>query len=254
VNKFFCRNSDIEADKIIISAKEDVHHIKNVLRLKAGKKVEISDESGNSYVCEISEIGDKVRLVIKNTIPSAGRNQEIELTVAVAIPKKAKIDDIIDKLVQLGVNRIIPLKTERVIVKLDRQKEASRFVRWKRIALCAAKQCKGNDFPVIEPVASFRELIVKTAEFDLKLIPHLSGDRQSLKSVLSIFFSEKDTGTPKAASRILVLIGPEGDFSGNEVNLALSAGFIPVTLGSCVLRVDTAAISAASFIKLYAHH
>ena len=254
MNKFFCRNSDIEADKIIISVKEDVHHIKNVLRLKAGKKIEVSDESGNSYICEISRIDDNIHLVIKNIIPSVGRNQEIKLTVAVAIPKKAKIDDIIDKLVQLGVSRIIPLKTERVIVKLDRQKEVNRFVRWKKIALCAAKQCKRNDFPVIEPVASFREVIDKTADFDLKLIPHLSGDRQSLKNVLSRFFSGKDIGSPKAPPpRILVLIGPEGDFSGNEVNLALSAGFIPITLGRSVLRVDTAAISTASFIKLYAY-
>jgi len=244
VNKFFCKNSDIQADKIIISDREDIHHIKNVLRLKNSKKVEVSDESGNVYACEIFQIDAKVHLAIKNKIPAIGKNEEMELTIAVAIPKKAKIDAIIDKLVQLGVNRIIPLKTERVIVKLDKYKEASRFLRWKKIALCAAKQCKRNDLPVIEPVKSFKEVIANSNEFDLKLIPYLEGERQTIRDIM-----DKLVG-----SKILVLIGPEGDFSAEEVNLALSAGFVPVTLGSLVLRVDTAAISAASFIRLYAHH
>jgi len=242
VNKFFCKNSDVQGEMIAISNIEDIHHIKNVLRLKKGKKVEASDESGNVYACEVFQIDDKVHLIIKNKIPPAEK-QGIELTLAVAIPKKAKIDDIIDKLVQLGARRVIPLKTERVIVKLDKQKEASRFLRWKKIALSAAKQCKRIDLPVIEPVKSFKEVVESSGEFDLKLIPYLEGERKSMKDILDKFSGKK----------ILVLIGPEGDFSEEEVNLALSAGFIPITLGDLVLRVDTAAISAASFIRLYAY-
>lgn len=247
MNKFFCKNSDIQADTIIISDKEDVHHIKNVLRLKKDESIEVSDETGNEYICEICRIENEVHLVIKNKIPSTGKNQEMELTVAVAIPKKGKIDDIIDKLVQLGAHRVIPLKTERVIVKLDKHKEAIRFSRWKKIALCAAKQCKRNDLPVIEPVKSFKEVLANSSGFDLKLIPHLSGSRRGLKDVLDKFTKEKQN------LAVIVLIGPEGDFSEEEVNLALSAGFLPITLGSLVLRVDTAAIAVASFIRLYAH-
>ncbi|MFH0855048.1 MAG: RsmE family RNA methyltransferase [Candidatus Omnitrophota bacterium] len=267
MNKFFCKDSDMQEDKINISNKEDVHHIKNVLRLKQGGKVEVSDESGNVYACEIFRIDDNVHLVVKNKICSTGIDRGIELTVAVAIPKKAKIDDIIDKLVQLGVRRVIPLKTERVIVKLDKQKEADRFLRWKKIALCAAKQCKRSDLAVIEPVRSFKDVVADSSRFDLKLIPYLGGERRTLRDVLakgdvSTFLepgARKVETTPFALksrnvplfSKVMVLIGPEGDFSEEEVQLALSAGFIPVTLGSLVLRVDTAAIAVAGFIRLF---
>lgn len=257
MNRFFCKDSDIREDEIIISDKEDAHHIKNVLRLKKGWKIEVSDESGNIYACEISGVGDLIRLVIKNRTSPAGKSRGVELAMAVAIPKKSKIDDIIDKLVQLGVNKIIPLATERVIVKLDKAKQASRFLRWKRIALCAAKQCKRSDLTVIEPVKSFRDLVAHSSGFDLKLIPYLGGKRQKLKDLLDKFFGDNPVANGpenRIYPKILVLIGPEGDFSGEEVNLALSAGFIPVTLGSLVLRVDTAAISVASFIRLYADH
>lgn len=233
----------MRGDMVIISNVEDVHRIKNVLRLKPGKKVEVSDESGNVYACEVLRINDQVHLAIKNKIPAVITNRKIELTMAVAIPKKAKIDEIIDKLVQLGAQRIIPLKTERVIVKLDKSKEASRSLRWKKIALSAAQQCKRTDLAVIEPVKSFKEVIENSGEFDLKLIPYLEGERESLKDILDNFSGKK----------ILVLIGPEGDFSPSEISLALSAGFIPVTLGDLVLRVDTAALTAAGFIKLYAY-
>ncbi len=243
MNRFFCGQSDIAGDKIIIRDREQLHHIRNVLRLKPGKPVEVFDEKGNEYNCEIREIKDEVCLDIKNKIPADKASRKIKLTVAIAIPKKSKLDDIIDKLVQLGVERVIPLKTERVIVKLDKYKETERLQRWKKIALSASKQCKRNSLAIIEPVTGFPEVIAQSSGFDLKLIPYLEGERQGLKDVLDRF----------VPADIIVLIGPEGDFSEKEVSLARDAGFIPVTLGDLVLRVDTAAIAVAGFIKLYAH-
>jgi len=256
MHKFFVPAAGILADKIIIEDREQTHHIKNVLKLKVGEKVAVFDDSGNEYNCVIRELKNKIYLNIEKKIPADNSPEKVKLTIACAIPKKAKIDDIIDKLVQLGVSRIIPLMTERVVVKLDKPKEALRYERWKKIALSAAKQCKRNSLVVIEPVKDFKDLIKQSREFDLKLIPHLLGDRQSLKEVLdkagdgSIANGSKNRTVPE----ILVLIGPEGDFSEREVSLAIAAGFIPVTLGDLVLRVDTAAIAAASFIRLYAHH
>ena len=244
MNKFFSPASGISADKVIINDREQVHHIKNVLKLKAGEKVAVFDESENEYNCVICELKDKAYLNIEKKTPADNSKEKVKLTIACAIPKKAKIDDIIDKLVQLGVFRIIPLMTERVVVKLDKHKEALRYERWKKIALSAVKQCKRNSLVIVEPVKDFKDLIKESREFDLKLIPYLLGKRQSIKEVLS----------DSKASNILVLIGPEGDFSAREVSLAREAGFIPVTLGDLVLRVDTAAIAAASFIRLYAHH
>ena len=241
MNRFFSPASNILGNKIIIDNKNESHHIKIVLKLKAGEKVEVFDENGNEYDCIISGISDNIHLDVKNKIAADKMKRKIKLTIACAIPKRAKIDDIIDKLVQLGVDRVIPLKTERVIVKLDRYKEATRLSRWKKIALSAVKQCKRNTLALVEPVESFASLITRSSEFDLKLIPHLTGKREGLKEVL-------DRTKP---FNILVLIGPEGDFSAKEVNLAMEAGFVPVSLGDSVLRVDTAAIAVASFIKLF---
>ncbi|MDO8662303.1 MAG: RsmE family RNA methyltransferase [Candidatus Omnitrophota bacterium] len=259
MHRFFCTTSDITSTEIIIKDKEQAHHIRDVLRLKPGKQVEVFDEKGNEYSCEIREIKDKIYLEIKNKIAADKISQRIKLTVACALPKKSKLDDIIDKLVQLGVHRIIPLKTERVIVKLDKYKEAGRLERWRKIALSAAKQSKRNDLPVIEPVQDLQKVIARSQEFDLKLIPYLGGERKNLKDVLDKFlkkgdgsiFSASDSRKIEPSPCFLILIGPEGDFSEAEVKLAVAAGFIPVTLGDLVLRVDTAAIAAASFITMY---
>lgn len=256
MHRFLCRSCDILEDHIIIGDRQQCHHIKNVIKIKPGERVVIFDENGNEYNCVVSQVKDKISLDIKSRILRKSEVDKVRLTVACAIPKKAKIDDIIDKLVQLGVHRVIPLKTERVVVKLDKHKEVLRLERWKKIALSAAKQCQRNDLAVIDSIKSFKEVIASSAEFDLKLIPNLVGERKSLKDILDKFFRDgsfANGSTNRTVPNMIVLIGPEGDFSSQEVSLAQAAGFIPVTLGKLVLRVDTAAIAVASFINFYAH-
>jgi 16S rRNA (uracil1498-N3)-methyltransferase len=153
------------------------------------------------------------------------------------------MDDIVDKLTQLGVECIIPLETERGIVRLDKQKKIQRSQRWEKIALSAAKQSQGSRLVVIKPVSALKDVLLSVDDFDLKLMPTLEGERKSLKDVFS-------RGECIGIKKIIVLIGPEGDFTPGEVALAKKAGFIPVSLGERVLRVDTAAIAVASFIKL----
>ena len=173
----------------------------------------------------------------KKTTPS----KKIKLTIACALPKGQRIDDVIDKLSQLGVDRIIPMLTERVVVKLDERKKILRQRRWEKIALNSAKQSQRNSVMVVDSVKMMTEVLSLAKGFDLKLIPSLIGKRQSLKEVLSEY-------KPK---NILVLIGPEGDFSYSELELAKQSGCLSVSLGSLVLRVETAAVSVASFIRLY---
>jgi len=239
MNRFFSPSSNISADKIIIGDKDQAHHIKNVLKLKPGEKAVVFDENSNEYNCVICELKDKVRLDIKNKIPVSGNDEEIKLTIACAIPKKAKFDDIVDKLTQLGVEAIIPLDTERVVVRLDKDKVQLRLARWKKIALSAAKQSQRRNVPAVKPLATMKEVLEGPEKYDLKLIPTLSGGRKRLKDVFRQI-------KPK---NILVFIGPEGDFTGAEVALAKEAGCVPVSLGDLVLRVDTAAIAVASFIR-----
>lgn len=242
MHRFYLVSQNISGDKIIISDKTQIHHLVDVLRLKIDKRLIVFDEKGNEYKCAIKEFfKDKAILEIKEKIPSL-KKVEIKITVACAIPKKSKMDDIIDKLTQLGVTRIIPLLTERVIVKLDKHKRISRLTRWKKIAQNSSQQSQRSTVPVIEPISDIEEALSGVRDFDLKLIPTLVNERRHLKDVL---LSLKP-------SNILVFIGPEGDFTPKEVKMAIKAGCVPVTLGELVLRVDTAAIAVASFIRLYA--
>jgi len=159
------------------------------------------------------------------------------------MPKKDKMDNIVDKLTQLGVEKISPLRTERVIIRLDKNKESLRIKRWEKIALSAAKQSRRNSLPVVGPVREIKEFInSEHKRFDLKIIPTLGIDVvKPLKTIC-------ENTLPKS---ILVLIGPEGDFTDEEVALAKKSGFLPVNLGGLVLRVEAAAVAVASFLRLY---
>ena len=230
---------------IILNDANQLHHLRDVLRVKPNEKIAIFDRLGNEYMALVVEIdSNRVKLEIKEKRPS--NDLGIQITVACAIPKKVKMDDIIDKLTQLGVACIIPLVTERVIVKLDKQKKLQRLARWEKIALTAVKQSQRSKLALIKPVTDFKELIADVQDFDLKLIPTLESDRKTLKNIFS--------QTAVAFKKIILLIGPEGDFTPGEVALARQAGFLPVSLGLQVLRVDTAAIAAVSFIKLDAEN
>ena len=234
------------ADKfIILNDPAQLRHLRGVLRARLGKRIAVFDRLGNEYAAAVVEIGSSsVKLEIKEKRPP--NDLDIQITVACAIPKKVKMDDIIDKLTQLGVTCIIPLQTERVIVKLDQRKKLQRFQRWERIGLSAVKQSQRSKLVVINPVSEFKDAIANTDDFDLKLIPTLGAQRRTLKEIFN--------HPVKPIKKVMVLIGPEGDFTPQEVSLARAAGFLPVTLGQQVLRVDTAAIAVVSFIKLNADH
>jgi len=249
MNRFFVSQPVILGKTITLEDKEQVHHIKSVLHLKIKEPVVIFDRDSNEYSCLIAGLGEKVILDILEMRVPGKLNTQLMLTIACAIPKKSKFDDIVDKLTQLGVARLIPLVTERVIVKFDRRKESLRLERWRKIAQSAAEQSQRRNIPEISAVKTFKELLASSSGFDLKLIPNLEGERKSFKKVLKEFFSES---LPQPIN-MLVLIGPEGDFSDDEINLAKASGFIPVTLGDLVLRVDTAAIAVVSFIRFYAN-
>lgn len=234
------------ADKFItLSDAGQLHHLRDVLRVKPHEKVAIFDRLGNEYLALVIEIGlNNARLEIKEKRPA--NELDIEITVACAIPKKVKMDEIIDKLTQLGVACIIPLQTERVVVKLDKEKKLQRFQRWEKIALSALKQSQRSKMVSIKPVTDFKDAIANARDFDLKLIPTLETERKTLKSIFN--------QSPVQFKKIMVLIGPEGDFTLQEIAEAQEAGFLPVSLGKQVLRVDTAAIAVVSFIKLNAEN
>jgi len=245
MHRFYVPSQNISQDRILISNKNQVHHLKDVLRLQPKDEIIVFDEQGNEYHSIIEKLSlQSIAFKIKNRHKFIPPKNRAKITIACAIPKKSQMDEIIDKLTQLGVDRIIPLETKRVIIKLDAGKKILRQERWKKIAQGASQQSQRSQIPVIEPIKSIVEVLSCTQDFDLKLIPTLIDKRKSLKEILDKF-------KPK---NILVLIGPEGDFTPAEVALAKRAGCIPVSLGDLVLRVETAAVAVASFIRLYENH
>ncbi len=239
--RLFCVLKEPPKDAIIISDLEQVHHINNVLHLKVNEEIIVFDEKSNEYYTAIEKITPKaIYLKVRNTKKTAAE-RKFCLAVACAIPKKSKFDDLIDKLTQLGVDRIIPMETERVVVKLDVLKKDARLSRWNKIVVSASEQSQRNTLPVLEPVKDIKKVLLESGDYDLKLIPALIDDR---KTLIEVFRGVNPIN-------VLVLIGPEGDFSPAEVSLAKKAGFIPVTLGANVLRVETAAVAVVSFIKLF---
>lgn len=243
MNRFLLDKIDPSNKVAVLDDPEQLHHLRDVLRLKPGELVGVFDRQGNEGVAQVVLVGTKkAELEIKQS--KAAGSFDLQLTVACAIPKKAKIDEIIDKLTQLGVDFIVPLESARVIVRMDKHKKLHRFQRWEKIVLSALKQSQSNRFTTVKPVMGFEALLAASGNFDLKLIPTLEGPRKTLRDIFN--------HSSRRFKRIIVLIGPEGDFSPQEVALAKAAGFLPVTLGQQVLRVDTAAIGVASFIKFNA--
>ena len=239
MRRFYCPAVNISTNKIIINDINELHHIKDVLRLKTEDNLILFDDKGNEYGCSIKEItNNRIILTIKDRrLPKIPK---VKITVACAIPKKSKMDEIVDGLTQLGVDRIIPMQTERVIVKLDRNKMMTRCLRWNKIAQNASEQSQRNTLPMVDKIMDIRRILSISDNFDLKLILTLEGERKNIKEILA-------KANPK---NILVLIGPEGDFTHPELDLAKKAGCAAVSLGDSVLRVETAAVAIVSVLRL----
>jgi 16S rRNA (uracil1498-N3)-methyltransferase len=230
-------NGEITTDSVTITDAAQLHYMRHVLRLKPGDELTLFDARGSECHCHIQTIASAEALLALESECQPGV-PGIRLAIACAIPKTG-MDEVINSLTQLGVDIIIPMQTERVIVRLEEARQAGRLGRWQKIAQSAAQQSQRSNLPEIYPVTPFEKVVKSAQNYGLKLIPTLDGDRKPLRELI------RDT-----PGGILALIGPEGDFTPAEVRLAREAGFAPVSLGSCVLRVATAAVAVASYIRL----
>lgn len=240
MNRFLLKAIEIKESTITVTDKDLIHYILDVMRFKAGDRVGFFDGKGTEYRCLIDKVLDGKMLFTVEEVSSGLIRDNTFVTVACAIPKKSKFDDIVDKLVQLGANRIIPLNTQRVIVKIDKAKSALRKARWQKIAEAALQQSQRSDSVTVECVKDLKSVLSDCAEYDVKLIATLIGHRKPLREAL------KD----KKQKKVLILIGPEGDFTQEEVDFAMRAGCVAVSLGGNVLRVETAAVAVLSYIML----
>ena len=238
---FFVEAGGFLEDSVKITG-EDVNHIKNVLRLKIGEQIIISQVDSAEdvdYYCSITEVSDDAVMAHVDWTES-GRELPNKIYLFQGLPKSDKLELIIQKAVELGVHEIIPVAAKRSVVKLDAKKEAGKIKRWQAISESAAKQSKRSIIPGIKPVMSYKEALKYAAELDVKLMPYENAKGISeTRRIISEIQKEQS---------VAILIGPEGGFDPEEVNLASEAGFYPVTLGKRILRTETAGLMMLSVL------
>ena len=239
MHRFFVEPSQIGEKEIVITG-PDVNHIRNVLRMRAGEELLAADGQGSEYRCILRELQDsEIRAEICRKL-SGSAELSSRITLFQGLPKSDKMDLIIQKCVELGVFRIVPVTTKRTVVKLDAKKEESRRKRWTAVSESAAKQSGRGIIPEISGVQSFREAVEEAGELDVCLIPYEKAeDMARTREILS--------GIPAGAS-IGVFIGPEGGFEEEEVREAMEAGARPITLGRRILRTETAGMAVLAML------
>ena len=242
MNRFFVDFDGREFDKSIDITGEDVNHIKNVLRLKVNDEIIISDGRGRDYRCQISVMDHEK--VVADILDVCDNFAELEtgITLFQGFPKADKMEWIIQKTVELGVTRIVPVMTKRTVVKLDAKKADAKRKRWNAVSESAAKQSKRSLIPEVAPLMTYKEAVKEAAGYDMVFLPYESADgiRKTRELLASV----------KPGTDIAVFIGPEGGFEDEEVELARENGAEIVTLGKRILRTETAGLCMLSALML----
>ncbi len=229
---FFVDRSQVEEDRVWIQG-TDVNHIRNVLRMRVGEQIQISDGSNRVRLCRIMKIeSDRIETEILS-VEESFAELPAQIYLFQGIPKGDKMEFIIQKAVELGVYAIVPMQTNRVVVKLDEKKEQSRLKRWNSIAESAAKQSGRTVIPKVLPVMDLEEVCYFIKEFECKMIPYECAEKGVERTKELVEGIQQN-------SRVGVLIGPEGGFEKEEVAMAIESGIEAVSLGRRILRTETA--------------
>lgn len=242
MHRFYVAPEQVQDNKVSIIG-SDVNHIKNVLRMSSGDKLIICNGQGKDCYCIIDRVDDKEIScnIISELITDTELNTKI--TLFQGLPKKDKMELIIQKAVELGVHEIIPVMTKRVIIKLDdKKREEKKLERWQVIAESAAKQSHRGIIPKIRPVISYDKALEECSKMDIALIPYENAE--------GITRTREIIASLSKYSSVGVVIGPEGGFEETEIELALERNTIPITLGRRILRTETAGLAVLSMMML----
>lgn len=242
MHRFFVERSQVEADQVWITG-GDVNHIKNVLRIRTGEEIQVCDGSNQVRLCRIAEIGSDIIKAEILSVEESFAELPAQIYLFQGIPKGDKMEWIIQKAVELGVSAIVPMRTNRVVVKLDQKKEEGKLKRWNLIAESAAKQSGRTVIPEVLPVMEFSDVCQYVREFECKMIPYecavgMEPTRTLIKGI-------------QPGNRVGILIGPEGGFEKDEVEMAMQSGIEAVSLGKRILRTETAGMVVLSVMMFY---
>lgn len=239
MHHFFVNPNAVGSEAVIITG-TDVNHIKNVLRMKKGEQILISDGQGQDYFCEIESLTEQeITARIKDNV-FEGTELSSKFYLFQALPKADKMEFIIQKAVELGVTEIIPVQTRRAVVKLDAKKEEKKLERWQMISESAAKQSRRGIIPKIMNIMTFPKALEYAKAFDINIIPYENfKNMPETKKILNKIGPNMKAG---------IFIGPEGGFEESEIELAIQQGVIPISLGRRILRTETAGMALLSVL------
>ncbi len=238
---FFVTRDNRHCDRFIIGG-DDYNHIKNVLRMGVGDRFLVSCE-GISSLCELEsfDLNTITAKIIEENYQNT--NLPVKIYLFQGLPKSDKMELIIQKAVELGVEKILPVEMKNCVVKLDGKKKAQKQTRWQAISESAAKQSKRSVIPEVCEVLSYGDAMKLASTLDLMLVPYENKEGMAAtKEALSLIKSGMTVG---------ILIGPEGGFDGSEIEAAKNIGGKIISLGSRILRTETAAITAAAMCMLH---
>lgn len=237
--RFFLARQQIRDNRGFVTGQE-LEHLRKVLRLEPGDHITVFDDAGwehEAVICGLSATQGEIDILRSY---QTQRESPLQLTLAVGLTKGEKIDFVIEKATELGVQTIIPFASAYAVPKLDERKITARGERWQKIALSAAKQSGRTQVPVVLPLMKFADLLVHAQPQAAKLLCWEKETEQSLRQAHDKL---------RDANSLLVAVGPEGGFSPSEAELARQHGFAPVHIGRRILRAETAAVTVLSLVQ-----
>lgn len=238
--RFYVEPTQIHEETITIEG-TDVNHIKNVLRMKIGEAVILCDGQGKDYHCVIDTMTSEFVEAKIEQVEDTQTELPAKIYLFQGLPKKDKMELIIQKAVELGAYQVVPVMMKRSVVKLDdKKKELKKLERWQSIATSAAKQSNRGIIPEVAPVMSYKEAIALAKEMEFKVLPYENA--KGMEHTKAIVKEVKDKKS------VAIFIGPEGGFEEDEVALAMEAGIEPITLGKRILRTETAGLTILSVL------
>lgn len=237
--RFFVETSQIGEENITIVG-SDVNHIKNVLRMKCGEKIAISDGQEQEYYCIIEKLEEEQVVATIEEVVTDTKELPVRITLFQGIPKSDKLELIIQKAVELGVCEIVPVAMKRSVAKIDSKKADKKVERFNAIALSAAKQAKRSVIPTVTMPMSWKEAVAYGKTMDCCLVPYEDARGMAhTREVISNLHGVKS---------IALYIGPEGGFDDSEIAQVKEEGFTVITLGKRILRTETAGLTALSIL------
>lgn len=237
---FYTEKENMIGKQVCITG-TDVNHIKNVLRMEAGETITVCDGEGTFYECVLDTLSkERIEAQVLNS-RQAETELPVKITLFQGLPKKDKMELIIQKAVELGVDEIVPVATRFCVAKLeDAKKEKKKLERWQEIARAAAKQSGRGVIPKVKPLLTYKEALETAALLDECIIPYekAAGMRAAGEKICEMA-KQRSVG---------IFIGPEGGFSEEEVEMAMASGITPISLGKRILRTETAGLCILSVL------